>query len=124
MSTAKIVLPNFYKLILYTDANELLTTHDGRLLAPSEFGSYLSFEIMNTTDGKFRLRTREIDGGIYVAYSDEGLYLTHDTSHQFELHLQTHDSTLALLSCSPNGTSKSRSTGSVVYASLNPPLKI
>lgn len=123
MTTAKIVLPNFYKLILYTQDNQQITTKDERLLTPSSFGSYLSFEILNTTDGKFKLRTREVEGGVYVGYSDEGLYLMRSPleADQFEIHLNTTDNTFALLSST---STRVKSTGNVVYVSLNPPLKI
>ncbi|EOR02107.1 hypothetical protein J056_003783 [Wallemia ichthyophaga EXF-994] len=122
MTTAQIVLPNFYKFVLCTEAG--LITNTERLLAPSSFGSYLSFEILNTKDGKFKMRTREVDGGAFVGYSDsERMYLhkKHAQADEFEIHLNTIDSTFHLLS-STNGRVKC--TGNAVYPSLTPPLKI
>ena len=120
MASAKIVLPNYHKLVLYTDQDKQITSEEGVLL-PSSFGSYTTFEILNTHDGKFKLRTNELEAG-YVSCNERGLYLGSSfvDADQFEVHLNTTNDTFTLLSTSRNV----KSTGRPVYVSLNPPIKI
>ena len=123
----KITLPNYYKITLYTDDNNKVTTDDDRNIIETDFGPYISFEILNTKDGQFKLRSKEInDSYNYLKFSDDGNLVVNSTfkdASNFEIHVNDHCDNdfdkFTLYSFSINNFKKNN--GRKVYVSFLPP---